>query len=151
VAADSTRLGCLSVRGARPHRRGRLFSVVELSDRALAGEALLWGIDTHNRTAHVGLSLLPSFRHRGLGTDVIRVLCRYAFAVLGLHRLQVETLADNTAMIQVARAAGFVLDGTLRGSSWVEGQFVDEVVLGLLAEDWNASHGTATNGPGGEL
>ncbi len=117
------------------------FSVVELSDGALAGEALLWEIDAHNRTAHLGISLLPSCRHRGLGTDVVRVLCRYGFDVLGLHRLQVEAVADNIAMIKAARAAGFVLEGTLRGASWVDGKFVDETVLGLLAEDSNATGG----------
>src|SRR6188472_3196302 len=44
------------------------FSVVELDSQELAGEASLWGIDTHNRTAHVGIALLPGFRGRRLGT-----------------------------------------------------------------------------------
>src|SRR5215472_13655564 len=78
------------------------FSVIRL-----AGEALLWGIDTHNRTAHVGISLRPALRGHGLGTDTVRLLCYYGFAVLGLHRLQIETLADNTAMIAAATRASF--------------------------------------------
>jgi RimJ/RimL family protein N-acetyltransferase len=111
------------------------FSVVELAGGDLAGEALLWSIDTHNRSAHLGLSLRPAFRGRGLGTDIVRVLCYYGFAVRGLHRLQVDTLADNTAMITAATRAGFVLEGTLRGAAWVTGAFLDEVILGLLAPD----------------
>src|ERR1700730_587831 len=75
------------------------FSVVELAGGELAGEALLWSIDRHNRAAHLGISLRPSFRGRGLGVDVVRPLWTYGFSVLGLHRLQVETLADNAAMI----------------------------------------------------
>src|ERR1700690_2737659 len=71
------------------------FSVVELTSGELAGDAGLWGIDLHNRVAHVGLSLRPTFRGRGLGTDVVRVLCRYAFEVRGLHRVQIDTLAGN--------------------------------------------------------
>jgi RimJ/RimL family protein N-acetyltransferase len=112
------------------------FSVVTVPEDELAGAALLWGIDTHNRMAHLGISLLPSCRQRGIGTDVVRVLCRYGFAIRGLHRLQIETLSDNAAMIGAARRVGFVLEGTLRGTSWVNGRFVDEVVMGLLAEDW---------------
>lgn len=112
------------------------FSVVRLSDEELAGEALLWSIDVHNRTAHVGISLRPAFRGRGLGADTVRLLCYYGFAVLGLHRLQIETLADNAAMIAVATRVGFVLEGTLRRSSWVEGAFADEAILGLLASEW---------------
>jgi RimJ/RimL family protein N-acetyltransferase len=123
---------------ADPDDRTACFSVVELATGELAGDALLWGIDLHNRTAHVGISLLPAFRGRRLGTDVVRVLCRYAFAIRGLHRLQAETLADNDAMIQAARRAGFVPEGILRRSAWVNGDFADEVILGLLATEWQA-------------
>jgi RimJ/RimL family protein N-acetyltransferase len=114
------------------------FSVVELATDELAGEALLWNIDPHNRTAHVGISLLPAFRGRSLGTDTVRVLCYYGFAIRGLHRLQAETLADNEAMIQAASRAGFVREGVLRRSAWVSGGFADEVILGLLAPEWTA-------------
>jgi RimJ/RimL family protein N-acetyltransferase len=113
-----------------------LFSVVELASQELAGAATLWGIDLHNRTAHLGISLLPAFRGRGLAGDVVRVLCEYGFAVRGLQRLQIETLADNTPMLAAATSAGFIVEGTLRRSAWVYGAFVDEIVLGLLAEEW---------------
>lgn len=115
------------------------FSVVELATGELAGEALLWGIDLHNRSAHIGISLLPAFRGRSLGTDAVRGLCRYGFAIRGLHRLQIETLADNVAMIQVAIQAGFAREGILRRSAWTDGDFADEVILGLLAADWQPS------------
>ena len=112
------------------------FSVVEMASGELAGEALLWGIDPHNRTAHIGLSLRPAFRGRGLGGDVVRVLCGYGFAVRGLHRLQIDTLADNAAMIRAATGAGFTQEGTLRQAAWVYGAFADQVVLGLLDTEW---------------
>lgn len=112
------------------------FSVVDAGSGELAGEALLWGIDTHNRTAHLGLALLPAFRGRGLAGDAVTVLCRYGFTVRGLHRLQVDTLADNRPMTAAATRAGFVLEGTLRRSAWTCGSYSDEVVLGLLAEEW---------------
>jgi len=114
-----------------------VFSVVRLSDEELAGEALLWGIDVHNRTAHVGISLRPAFRGRGLGAGTVRLLCHYGFAVLGLHRLQIETMADNASMIAVATRVGFVREGTLRRSAWVEGAFADEAILGMLASEWS--------------
>jgi RimJ/RimL family protein N-acetyltransferase len=112
------------------------FSVVELASGELAGEALLWGVDTHNRLGHLGLALRPSYRGRGLGTDVVRALCEYGFAVRGLQRLQLETLADNTPMVSGARRAGFTEEGRLRRAAWVYGEFVDLVIMGLLAEDW---------------
>ena len=118
------------------------FSVVELgadgSPGELAGEASLWMIDTHNRSAHIGIGLRPAFRGRGLGTDVVRVLCLYGFVIRGLHRLQIDTLGDNDAMIKVAINAGFTQEATLRRAAWVYGEFLDEVLLGQLAEEYTA-------------
>jgi RimJ/RimL family protein N-acetyltransferase len=115
-----------------------IFSVIELATDELAGDALLWAIDRHNRSAHVGISLRPAFRGRGLGVDVVRVLCGYGFAILGLHRLQIETLTDNHAMIAIAERAGFVREGVTRGSDWVNGDFADSVIFGMLADEFSS-------------
>ncbi len=115
------------------------FSAVELQTKKLVGEALLWGIDNHNRLAHIGISIRPLFRGQGFSTDIVRVLCHYGFVVRGLNRLQIDTLADNEPMIRAATAAGFVLEATIRSAAWVMGEFVDEVALGLLASDWRAA------------
>jgi RimJ/RimL family protein N-acetyltransferase len=122
-----------------PEETAAQFSVVELATDELAGEAVLWGIDLHQRSAHLGMALRPAFRGRGLGTEVVRALCRYGFAVRGLHRLQLETLSDNAAMQKAATNAGFVIEGRLRAASWVMGEFMDEMVFGLLVEDWRPS------------
>jgi RimJ/RimL family protein N-acetyltransferase len=115
------------------------FSVVELDGGTLIGAAALWGIDTHHRSAHIGLGLLPSARGKGFGTDVVGTLCYYGFVVRSLQRLQIETLSDNAAMLRSAEHNGFVREGVLRSSAWVLGEFLDEVVLGLLARDWNGT------------
>ena len=44
----------------------------------------------------------------------------------------------TAAMIATATRAGFVPEGTLRGSAWVDGAFADETILGLLAAEWVA-------------
>ncbi|WP_407110938.1 GNAT family N-acetyltransferase [Streptomyces sp. DSM 116494] len=112
------------------------FSVVELAGGTLVGTATLWGIDHHNRSAHIGLGLLPASRGQGYGTDVVAVLCHYGFVVRGLQRLGIETLSDNAAMLRSAERNGFVREGLLRSSAWVMGEFLDEVLLGLLAQEW---------------
>lgn len=119
-----------------PSDTAALFSVLELPAQELAGEALLWGIDVHNRTAHLGIALRPGFRGRNLATDVVRALCDYGFGVRGLQRLQIETLSDNLPMIRAATRAGFTVEGTLRRFAWVYGAFADEIILGLLAGEW---------------
>ena len=118
-----------------PNNETACFSVAEIATDELVGEALLWGIDTHSRAANVGISLRPSFRGRGFGTEVARVLCRYGFTTRGLHRLQLDTLADNAAMRAVAVRVGFRAEGVLREAAWVDGRFVDKMVFGLLVTE----------------
>ena len=113
------------------------FAVVELATGELAGEAVISGIDLHNRHAEIGLVLRPACRGRHLGTDVVRVLCYYGFVIRGLHRLQLNTLADNHAMIAAAVRAGFVLEGTTRDAAWIDGGFADGVTLSLLSGEWS--------------
>jgi RimJ/RimL family protein N-acetyltransferase len=126
---------------ADPTDDAAAFSIVELTGGELAGEAVLWSIDTHNRSAHIGVSLRPAYRGRGLGTDVVRVLCGYGFRIRGLYRLQIETLTDNVAMIRAAIRAGFTREGTLRRSAWVDGGFLDQAVFGLLVPEWDMAIG----------
>jgi RimJ/RimL family protein N-acetyltransferase len=125
---------------SEPSDDAAVFSVVRLAGDELAGEALLWGIDSHNRLAHIGISLRPAFRGQGLGADAVRLLCYYGFAVRGIHRLQIETMADNAAMIATATEAGFTREGTLRGVAWVDGAFGDEAIFGLLTAEWRERH-----------
>jgi RimJ/RimL family protein N-acetyltransferase len=112
------------------------FSVVDRESSELIGMALLWGIDAHNRHAHVGISLRPRFWGKGYGTDVLDTLCDFAFVTLGLHRLQLETLSDNDGMTRAATKAGFKLEGTQREHSWAAGRFLDDSIFGILSSEW---------------
>lgn len=102
-------------------------------DDELVGSVNLWGVDLHNRRAHLGISIGPEHRNRGYGTDACRVLLRYAFVDRGLHRVQLEVLAGNAAARAAYEKAGFVVDGVMRESAWVRGAFVDEVYMSALA------------------
>jgi RimJ/RimL family protein N-acetyltransferase len=55
------------------------------------------------------------------------------------HRMQIETLGDNHAMISAATRPASCRKGTSRRSAWVNGEFADEVILGLLADEWRKS------------
>ncbi|AUG77523.1 N-acetyltransferase [Kitasatospora sp. MMS16-BH015] len=115
------------------------FSVVELAGGTLIGAATVWGIDTHHRQAHLGLGVFPAARGQGYSTDIVAVLLDYAFTVRNLHRIQLETLADNTAMLRAAERNGFRREGVLHRATWVLGEYMDEVLLALLAEEWRAA------------
>jgi RimJ/RimL family protein N-acetyltransferase len=114
---------------------------------ALVGSVALWGIDLHNRHAHLGIGLGPDARGKGYGSDTCRVLLRYAFSDRGLHRVQLEVLASNEEAIRAYRAVGFVEEGRTRDSGWVEGGFEDEVIMSVLSTE--SAVPLVTSAPGG--
>lgn len=127
-------------RQAEQNPKTTFFTIQRLDDEAreALGSVGLWQIDLHNRSAHIGISLLPSVQGKGFGRDALDVICRFGFDVRGLERLSLETLETNGAMRAVAVACGFVEEGRLRSAAWYLGRRVDEVVYGLLADEWRA-------------
>jgi RimJ/RimL family protein N-acetyltransferase len=130
-------------RQTEPDPKSAFFTIQRLDDEdgAAIGDVGLWMIDMHHRSAHVGISLLPSARGQGFGRDALEVICRFGFEIRGLERLSLETLAINAAMQATAGACGFVEEGRLRRAAWYLGRRVDDVLFGLLADEWQARQG----------
>ncbi|MBN1269156.1 MAG: GNAT family N-acetyltransferase [Kiritimatiellae bacterium] len=94
----------------------------------------LWHLNWRCRRAEHGLLLGEAeSRGRGYGREIVRTCVRYAFDVLGLHRVESRILEENTASIRLYEQCGFVREGLLRDDDFRDGQFVNRVVLGLLA------------------
>jgi len=100
------------------------------------GRCGLFGEDRLVHVAEVGIDLLPEARGRGYGTDAMRLLVDFGFRARNLQRVQLETLAGNSAALASYRKVGFVEEGVLRRHAWVDGAYVDTVVMGLLRDEW---------------
>jgi RimJ/RimL family protein N-acetyltransferase len=103
------------IRWRRSWRRGgrrRTFAVRDGASGELAGgcEVRLKG----DGIAHVSYWTFPPFRGRGLASRAVRLVCAYAFAHLGVERIELYVETDNLASRGVARKAGFVEEGVLR-------------------------------------
>ena len=71
---------------------------------------------------------------QGYATDAVRVRTRFAFAQLGLHRINGHTF--NPAMKRVYEKAGYRHEGTARKMFWRDGQWYDVSLFAILEEDW---------------
>ena len=96
------------------------------------GEIGLVGISWPNRRAGVSVLVLPGSRRAGVGREAIELLVGWAHGELGLHRIQLHTLPENTPMQRLAEAAGFMREGVLRDYTFERGRFVDNVVYARL-------------------
>ena len=76
---------------------------------------------------------------RGYGREVVRLLLDYAFRHRNLNRVALATHSENERAMRCYRACGFVEEGRLRRSIWIDGQYVDGVLMGILRDEWGQS------------
>ena len=115
------------------------WAVADASDR-LVGSVSIHKIDPDQADAEIGYWVAPWARRKGHATRAVMAASRFAFSELGLHRLYLYHAVDNPGSCAVARAAGFVHEGTLRESfRYADAAYHDEHLHGRLAGDGDAA------------
>jgi RimJ/RimL family protein N-acetyltransferase len=110
--------------------------VIEHASRVI-GEARLDRVDMQDRRASFAIGILdPQCLGRGIGTEAMRLVLQFAFAQLKLHRISVRVLAYNQRAIRSYQKCGFVVEGHEREAAWVNGQWHDDVMMGLLDREF---------------
>ena len=118
---------------ARLRGEGLSFALVEPRDQAaVLGCVSLQEVRLDHGCAAVGYWLAPEGRGRGLATHAVRLLARWAFAELGLARLELTCGPDNEASQHVAERCGFSREGVLRSYVPFKGARRDSVLYSLL-------------------
>ncbi|SHF65472.1 GNAT family N-acetyltransferase [Streptoalloteichus hindustanus] len=116
---------------------GRIYGI--WSEGTLVGGVLFRTMDVAHGTAEAGCWLEPAAAGRGLVTRAARVIIDWAFEERGLHRIEWQVAAPNTASVAVARRLGMTRDGVLRGSYVHRGERYDIEVWSVLAPEWRAA------------
>jgi RimJ/RimL family protein N-acetyltransferase len=115
--------------------------VIEV-DGVVIGEIGLHGKDRRAGSTEFGIGIYdPDYVGKGHGPDAIRVLLRWAFHSQNWRRVWLETIVPNERAIKAYRAWGFREEGRLREQAFVNGEYVDVVLMGLLRSEWEAQVG----------
>ncbi len=83
----------------------------------------------------------PEYWGRGYGTEVTRLVLRYAFDTLQLHRVHLRVAAYNVRARRCYEKCGFRVEGIERQSFQVDGEWQDDVLMAVLREEWEGQHG----------
>jgi RimJ/RimL family protein N-acetyltransferase len=89
--------------------------------------------------AEIGYVLHPDAQGQGLATEAMRVVVERAFTGLGLHRVYGQIDARNTASGRVLERLGMRREAHLIQNEWVKGEWTDEVIYAVLADEWARS------------
>lgn len=82
----------------------------------LLGDVTIANLDTFTATAWIGYWTAPWARGRGVASSALVAMTRWAFSVVGFHRLQLSHAVENTASCRVAEKSGYRAEGILLSS-----------------------------------
>jgi RimJ/RimL family protein N-acetyltransferase len=112
--------------------------MIDVEGRAV-GHARLHTLDQAHRSARFAIGLFDVMVwSRGYGTEATRLVLRYAFEELGLHRVDLRVLEYNRRAIACYEKCGFVREGLERDSALVAGEWQSDVRMSILEHEYRA-------------
>ena len=125
-------------RGAKDEPDAIEFTVYDRTDSAPVGTAGLFRIVHAHGNAEFAI-VLGERRGQGLGTEATRLVLDFAFHVLQLRNVLLETLEWNAAGLAAYERAGFRRIGVRRGARISRGRPTDLVLMDAVPQDFGAS------------
>jgi [ribosomal protein S5]-alanine N-acetyltransferase len=110
-----------------------MFAIRKVSHPQILGYLALTNIHAVHRSAELGIRIgAATDRGKGYGQAAVALALKYAWQNLNLHRVQLTVFAHNTRAIASYRASGFEEEGRLNHAAYIDGQWVDVVIMGAL-------------------
>jgi RimJ/RimL family protein N-acetyltransferase len=73
---------------------------------------------------------------KGYGTEAARLILKYGFEQLNLHRISSNVFSFNERSLKLHRKVGFKDEGCQREAIFKNGKFADLMLFGLLRKEW---------------
>ncbi len=126
--------------GYGPYAPGswRQFAITLRSDGAMVGDCGVHVPEDKPEQAEFGITLATAFQRRGYASEALHALLRLVFDTLGKHRVFASVDPRNAPSIALFERAGFRKEAHHVESLWLMGEWVDDVILAMLAREWRA-------------
>jgi diamine N-acetyltransferase len=123
--------------GRAPRPTAVTFAVHDAADGELVGVCGIEGIDYHFARAELGM-FIGRRRGAGIGTDATRLALDWAFNMLGLRNVMLETYEFNEQARRAYERAGFRVIGRRRDAVSVLGRRWDSLLMDAVAADFES-------------
>jgi RimJ/RimL family protein N-acetyltransferase len=84
----------------------------------------------------IGITLAPEFQGKGYATEALSALLTYLFGDLKKHRVFGSVDPRNQSSMRLLERIGMRKEAHFVKSLWFRGEWVDDVVYAMLAEEW---------------
>jgi len=130
-----------SLRSAKENPRTAYSLAMTLpSENKLIGVFSLVIRDVVQREGHLGIILNRRYQGKGLPFEAGKLMLRFGFEQLGLHRICAGCHAENRASSHLIEKAGFRREGYLRESRWEKGRWNDWLIYAMLDHEWRSQY-----------
>jgi [ribosomal protein S5]-alanine N-acetyltransferase len=87
-------------------------------------------------TAEWGFALGSAYWGTGLFQEAAELVLEFSFETIGVHRLEARAAVRNGRGNGALRKLGAIQEGVLRKSFHKNGEYVDQALWSILADDW---------------
>jgi len=113
------------------------FAICLVDNNEVIGDLAVLEVDKVNRKAGFRISLHnKNIINKGYGTEATKLAQKFTFEELKLNRLELEVFSHNPRGIKAYEKAGFKKEGVLRNSLYMNDRYSDEVLMGMLREEY---------------
>ncbi len=92
--------------------------------------------DVLNQKTEIGYWLLKKFQHKGIMTNSVKALLKYAFEDLDINRVQIKAAVKNQKSRHIPERLGFLLEGIERDGEQIDDKFIDLAIYSLLKTEY---------------
>ncbi|MEW6323724.1 MAG: GNAT family protein [Acidobacteriota bacterium] len=114
------------------------FAIVPQGMTTAVGIFQLRSLEPSFGTAEWGFAMGSAFWGTGLFAEGARLILDFTFDIVGVHRLEARAAVANGRGNGALRKVGAVQEGILRRSFLRHGQYLDQALWSILADDWRA-------------
>ena len=115
--------------------RTETFFAIEVDGSAAGGIGFMLQDDVERVSAEIGYWLGEPYWGRGIATEALVAVTRYAVERHGLTRVFALPFAHNAASCRVLEKAGYVLEGRLRRSAIKDGVIQDQLQYAFIVPE----------------
>src|SRR6185503_5400799 len=112
------------------------FAIVPRGSDTPIGLVHVRGLGPGFGTADWGFAIGSEFWGKGIFTEAAELVLHFAFEALHTHRLEARAAVCNARGNGALRKLGAEREGLLRHAFFRDGDYLDQVLWWILAEDW---------------
>ena len=113
------------------------FTIRAREDDRLIGKALIEYVDWSSGNGYIRLGIGEAkSRHKGYGSQALRLLLQYAFCDLNLFRVTAVVPVYNEGAMRLVQKFGFMEETRRSSALYRDGKFWDVIGFGLLVSEW---------------